>query len=353
MLFAFQSQPLSAQDAQMRVEIVQWDAGFPLSLEVAPDGRLFYVARELGAIMVNHLERNDDGEFTESEVVLDGLPTPIGAGDGIISMTLDPDFADNHYFYVYYTEIDDDGITQRVPIVRYTEQDGVAIDETIIVDNLPTNPNQHFHFGGALSFGPDGKLYLIYGDMDDSTNAADLEIAGGSILRFNPDGSIPDDNPFEDSPIYSYGHRNGFGLAWHPDTSALYESENGMFCDDEINLIEAGQNYGWGEVAPETCPYPDDVGVAPLQQWTPNIAPTGMIFYDGDMLADLQGHLLMCAFNNGLIHRIELSDDGKSVVDAIPLQLGDLGAYCQLDLAQDSDGAIYTATTNFILRIGQ
>ena len=233
-----------------------------------------------------------------------------------------PNFAENHYFYVYYTEIDEEGITQRVPIVRYTEVDGVATDETLIVGDLPTNPNQRFHFGGALSFGPDGKLYLMYGDMDEATNAMDLSVAGGSILRYNPDGSIPDNNPFPDSPIYSYGHRNGFGLAWHPESDVLYESENGMFCDDELNRIEAGADYGWGATEPQTCPYPDSQGVAPIWEWNPSIAPTGMLFYTGDALPDLNGHLLMCAFNTGLIYRIELSEDGEEVTDAIGLRLG-------------------------------
>ena len=348
--------PIIAQDEtppEIRVEVIAVDAGFPLSLEVAPDGRLFYVAREWGAIMVNNLERDEEGQFLPSEVVLDGLPIPIGQGDGVLSMALDPNFAENHYFYVYYTEIDEEGMTQRVPIVRYTEVDGEATDETLIVGDLPTNPNQRFHFGGALSFGPDGKLYLMYGDMDESTNATDLSVAGGAILRYNPDGSIPDDNPFPDSPIYSYGHRNGFGLAWHPESDVLYESENGMFCDDELNRIEAGADYGWGATEPQTCPYPDSQGVAPIWEWNPSIAPTGMLFYTGDALPDLNGNLLMCAFNTGLIYRIELSEDGEAVTDAIGLRLGDSGPYCQLDLAQGTDGALYTATTNFILRIGR
>jgi len=337
---------------QLSVDVVQRDAGFPLSLEIAPDGRLFYVSRGQGAIMVNNLERDSDDHFLPSQIVLDGLPTPIGDGDGVLSMTLDPDFEDNHYFYVYYTQLDDEGVTQSVIIARYTEVDGEALEETILIRDLPTHPTQRFHFGGALSFGADGKLYLMYGDMDNSDNAQDLTVAGGSILRYNSDGTIPDDNPFPDSPIYSYGHRNGFGLAWHPETGVLYESENGMFCDDELNRIEAGQNYGWGSVEASTCPYPDEQGIVPMMEWNPSIAPTGLLFYQGDVLPELEGHLLMCAFNTGLIYRIELSEDGESVANATGLQLGDLGAYCQLDLAQGVDGAIFTATTNFILRIG-
>ena len=352
LLLSAQDEPATPAPEQLRVEIVQSDAGFPLSLEIAPDGRLFYVAREHGAIMVNSLERDDEGQFLPSTVVLGGLPMPIGQGDGVLSMALDPDFSENHYFYVYYTEIDDQGNTQGVAIVRYTEVNGIAVDETQIVGDLPTRPTQRFHFGGALSFGPDGKLYLMYGDMDEASNATDLAIAGGSILRYNPDGTIPDDNPFPDSPIYSYGHRNGFGLAWHPATDVLYESENGMFCDDELNRIEPSQDYGWGSIEPDTCPYPDSQGIPPLWEWNPSIAPTGMLFYTGDILPELNGHLLMCAFNSGQIYRIELSEDGETVTDATGLRLGDLGPYCQLDLAQGADGSLYTATTSFILRIG-
>jgi aldose sugar dehydrogenase len=348
-----QDETTSLVNDQLKVEIIQHDAGFPLSLEIAPDGRLFYVSRGQGAIMVNDLAYDNAGRFGLSNVVLDGLPTPIGQGDGVLSMALDPHFADNHYFYVYYTKIDDEQKTQQVIIARYTEVDGTAIDETIIVDDLPTNPTQRFHFGGALSFGPDGKLYIMYGDMDDSLTAQDLTVAGGSILRYNSDGTVPDDNPFPDSPVYSYGHRNGFGLAWHPESDVLYESENGMFCDDELNRIRAGRNYGWGSARPDSCPYPDSQGIVPLWEWNPSIAPTGMLFYTGDMLSELNGYLLMCAFHTGHIHRIKLSDNGRQVEDVMELKLGDLGSYCQLDLAQGIDGSLYTATTNLILRILQ
>ncbi|MEK0348149.1 MAG: PQQ-dependent sugar dehydrogenase, partial [Nitrosopumilus sp.] len=125
-------------------------------------------------------------------------------------------------------------------ISRFVLND-VLEEEFILLDNIP---NARFHDGGRIKFGPDGKLYVTTGDATNPSSAQDVNSLAGKILRMNKDGSIPKDNPFENY-VYSYGHRNPQGLAWHSITGELYSTEHGAARNDEINIIKPGKNYGW------------------------------------------------------------------------------------------------------------
>lgn len=125
-----------------------------------------------------------------------------------------------------------------------------------------------FHNAGVIQFGPDGKLYVVTGDAGDKTLAQDLNSLQGKVLRLNKRGRVPDDNPFGDSLIFSYGHRNGYGFTFDPldpkpDSVEVWEVENGPTCNDEINKVRAGKNYGWGEE--ESCPDTNQSGSNPIQ----------------------------------------------------------------------------------------
>jgi glucose/arabinose dehydrogenase len=181
---------------------------------------------------------------------------------GLLGLAVSPTFADDHTFYVSYTAPTADTAPTASRLARYTLTDGIASEETILLD-LPARPDQQYHFGGALTFGPDGKLYLIFGDTNPPDEARNPQTPYGAVLRLNPEGGVPDDNPFPGSYVYAYGIRNGFGLAWQPETGVLYETENGASCDDELNRIERGQDYGWGLHPYATCPYPDDATPPP------------------------------------------------------------------------------------------
>ena len=159
-----------------------------------------------------------------------------------------------------------------------------------IIDGLPGG---RVHNGGRIKFGPDGRLYVTAGETWHKELAQRLDSLGGKILRLNPDGSIPPDNPFEGSPIWSYGNRNPQGLAWHPETRRLFSSEHGpsgenmWFAHDEINLIERGQNYGW----PEVIGYTNDPRyVSPVYQ-TGDVtwAPSGCAFVTSPRYPQAQG----------------------------------------------------------------
>ena len=172
------------------------------------------------------------------------------------------------------------------------------------------------HNGGRMLFGPDGMLYVVVGETYDSALAQDRSVNGGKVLRMTPTGGIPADNPFPGSRIYSYGNRNSFGLAFDPKTGDLWETENGPECNDELNRIQPGRNYGWGPS--ETCKgkAPGDTNadgpkpVAPLLFYPTTIGPTGIAFCNGCGLGTArEGDLFFGSFNTGDIHEVTLNAD--------------------------------------------
>ena len=169
----------------------------------------------------------------------------------------------NEKVYLYYTYTS--GLKTYNRVVSFPP-------EKVILDKIPAAV---IHNGGILTFGPDGKLYISTGDARDEESAQDIKSLAGKVLRINPDGSIPSDNPFKGSPVWSIGHRNIFGMAFD-ERGDLYITENGTYRDDEINIIEKGKNYGW----PETLGFSNDKRFNnPVKTYTPNIAPTNATFY--------------------------------------------------------------------------
>ena len=295
-------------------------------------------------------------------MVLDSItpPTQIlsidvaeGSENGLLGLALAPDFEKSGNFYVYYNVPNETKAPIGSRIVRYREANKQIVEKTIIVDNLPASPEQYFHFGGALSFGPDGKLYLIFGDRNMLEAARDQTQLPGSILRYNPDGTIPEDNPITDSPVYAYGIRNGFGLAWNPQTGQMYETENGASCDDELNLILPGSDYGWGVHAYDRCPYPDDTGEPPIYQWSSVVAPADLMFYSGTLLNEFQGDLLVCGFNESKLFHFHLNRDGRSVASVTPVDIPGVDELCRVSIVQGPDGWIYASTSHELHRIGR
>jgi glucose/arabinose dehydrogenase len=166
--------------------------------------------------------------------------------------------------------------------------------EKVIIDKIP---GALIHNGGILAFGPDRKLYISTGDARDENSAQDLKSLAGKALRINPDGSIPHDNPYKGSPIWSVGHRNIFGMAFD-EKGNLYITENGTYRDDEINLIKKGRNYGW----PLVLGFSDDKRFEnPIKTYTPNIAPTNTTFYND--------WLIFGGWNTGEIIGLKIKDE--------------------------------------------
>ncbi|BCB06008.1 PQQ-dependent sugar dehydrogenase [Bacillus sp. KH172YL63] len=201
---------------------------------------------------------------------------------GLLGFVLDPDFGGAGEAFAYYTYEDDGDSYNRV--VKLRRSGNQWIEEDVLLDRIPSG---QYHHGGRLGIGPDHKLYITTGDATEKENAQDISYLGGKILRMNLDGSIPEDNPFKGSYVYSYGHRNPQGLVWTEDGN-LYETEHGPNGYDEINLIEAGSNYGWPEVTGDER---SKSMTSPLaHSGEPSWAPSGIDRWHQDLLfASLAG----------------------------------------------------------------
>lgn len=222
------------------------------------------------------------------ELDAEGLSREVGSVDGVEPRGeggLLGIAAHEEHLYVYSTGADENRV-QRFELEGEPGSLALGQAETIR-DGIPAAGN---HNGGRIAFGPDGMLYATTGDAGDRTSAQDPDSLAGKILRLTPDGGVPDDNPFPGSPVYSSGHRNAQGLAWGDD-GVLYASEFGQDTWDELNVIEAGGDYGWPEVEGIA---EQERFIDPVQQWRPSDAsPSGIAILDGEIvIANLRGERL-------------------------------------------------------------
>lgn len=307
----------------------------PWAIAFAPDGRLF-INERAGRIRVF-----DDG-------VLD--PQPWATVDinrftqegGLMGLALDPQFEQQPWVYICYTTFVGGNIANRVS--RLQKVEGGGVNEEILVDNILGGS---VHDGCRLKFGPDGMLYASTGDGQRPANSQSLETLTGKILRLRPDGTIPDDNPFPDSYVYSYGHRNPQGLAFRGD-GLLFETEHGptleiggLRAHDEINVIEAGGNYGWPEAvgAPRLPEFQDPILMYPDTA----VPPAGATFYSGNQITPWAGNFLFTSLGATHLQRVVL--DACNRPFAIERLL--VGAYGRLrDVIEGPDGNLYVATSN-------
>jgi len=223
--------------------------------------------------------------------------------------------------------------------VRFTEKDNSLLDEFILVDKIP---GAVIHDGGRLKFGPDEKLYITTGDAGNSNAAQDLNSLSGKILRINPDGTIPSDNPFADSMIFSYGHRNPQGLDWDPVTGKLVVTEHGSSAHDEINVVEAGKNYGWpkvvgGEHDPQ---YIDPI----LQTGEDTWAPSGATFYDSKNIPEWTNKYFVATLRGGHLRMLDLNLEENQVISSEALFSNTYGRL--RDASMSPDGNLYLLTSN-------
>lgn len=316
----------------LRVETIAENLDIPWAIAFAPDGRIF-VTERTGTLRVI-----EDGSLQNSPV----LKLDVGGAEGgLLGLALDPNFEQNHHLYLYYTYSEFLSTYNRVS--RFTESDNALSGELVLVDKIP---GAAIHDGGRIKFGPDGKLYITTGDAANASLAQDLNSLAGKILRINPDGTIPDDNPFANSPVYSYGHRNPQGLDWDPLTKILVATEHGPsgemgFARDEINIIYPGKNYGWPEI---TGDEQDPRYISPIFQ-TGNVAwaPSGAAFYDGNKIPNLNGKFLVANLRGTHLHAFEIDTTDGKILSEQSLFSGTFGRLRDVHV---NDGYIYLLTSN-------
>ncbi|TAK95465.1 hypothetical protein EPO05_04155 [Patescibacteria group bacterium] len=301
-------------------------AGAPITLAFAPEGKAYFSERISG-----NLWEMDHGALR----LVKNFPIVPYTGHhetGLLGIALDPDFSQNGYIYCYYTQgTGEKDLCNRVVRIK---KDGTS--EEILLDGIPAGS---MHNGGILAFASDKTLYIGTGvKNEEMQKSQDLDYLGGKILRINRDGSIPTDNPFPGSPVYSFGHRNIFGLAFHPRTGKLYISDVGPEKNDEINIIEKGGNYGWPMVTGKAN---NPNWVDPIVTYTPTITPTQCVFVGEDFYFG--------SFNEGSVHRLTLGGEKMDQVakDEIVYRGRPFGV---VGVFFGSDEKFYVTTPNKIIR---
>ena len=303
---------------------VPWDLAF------TPDGRILITERT-GRIRVVQ-----DGALQEAPYAT--LDVFHRSEAGLMGIALHPDFADNGYLYVCYTYREGRATYNR--IARLTDRGNRADDHHVVLDHIPGDTR---HDGCRIRFGPDGYLYATTGDATEPALAQDLDSLAGKVLRLADDGSIPPDNPFPGSPVYTWGHRNPQGLDWHPVTGDLFITEHGPDRDDEVNILFPGQNYGWPEVtgAPGDSRYVDST-----LSLTPTVAIAGAAFVTGDSLPEAwRGNLVFAALKSSHLQRVALEPpEYRAVVSRQTLFRGQFGRLRAVVMGPD--GYLYFTTSN-------
>ncbi len=330
-------------DAAFRIETVAGGLEVPWSIVFAPDGRVLITERP-GRLRVI----DKDGKLRREPLLT--LPdVASSAEEGLMGLALHPDYPKNKLLYLSYAYAKQTG-GLAVRVVRYRETAGALTDRITIIDDIPA---ARFHAGCRIRFGPDGKLYITTGDATERQLAQRLDSLAGKTLRLNPDGSIPQDNPFAGRPgarpeIWSYGHRNAQGMDWHPPSGLMFQSEHGPSSfdgppgGDEVNVVEKGKNYGW----PVIHHREERAGmVSPLLEFTPAIAPASGAFYNGRLFPDFRHNFLVGCLRGQQILRVALDPQNpRRVAETEALLRGKYGRI--RDVTIGPDGAIYFSTSN-------
>lgn len=324
----------------------------PWSLAFLPNGDML-VTERAGRLRLIH-----DG-------VLDPTPIPgvpevkITVLGGLLDVLLHPDFANNNLLYLSYAKAHEDGTRSTTALAR-AHFDGERLSDLVdifVAESWSASPT---NFGGRMSFGTDGMLYMTIGERQEQERAQDGRDHGGKLIRLRDDGSVPDDNPFVDNDsmlpeIYALGLRSPQGLALHPASGALWENEHGPLGGDEMNIIKAGANYGWPLVtygrdydgaALSELTERDDLD-APFMIWIPSIAISGLSFYTGDAFPLWKGNAFVGSMvmgrtpRTGHVQRIAFSDEGVALAREPLLQ----GLQQRIrDVRPGPDGLLYVLT---------
>ena len=329
---------------QQRIRVVPVVKGLaaPWSIAFLPNGDML-VTEKVGRLRI---VRN--GMLDPQPIAGVPLVHAMGQG-GLLEVALHPRFVDNRFIYLTYSKPGERGNTTALARGRFDGTRLADVQDLFVADAWSTG---NAHFGSKLAFGRDGMLYMTVGERNDRTRAQDTTHHAGKILRLRDDGTVPPDNPFVGRAgfrpeIYTYGHRNMQGLAVHPETGQLWATEHGPQGGDELNLIQAGKNYGWPVVTfgreyngnPITNQPWREGMEQPVTVWVPSIALSGMVFYTGDRLAPWKGSLFVGGMAGTQLHRVIFSDGGPQGRETLLIDL----KLRVRDVRQGPDGLLYLA----------
>ncbi len=340
---------MKSQQAGFTVQTIAEGLSHPWALAFLPDGAMLVTERSGQMRLVSV-----DGKLGDP---ITGLPEILaGRQGGLLDVTLHPEFAQNRLVYFSFTEPGEGG-NSTAAARGVLSPDGTSLSDVKTIFSQQPKIDNTAHYGSRIVFDGQGHVFITMGDRFEEryrTQAQELNSHLGKIVRLNEDGSVPPDNPFVNTEgalpeIWSLGHRNVQAAAINPETGTLWEIEHGPKGGDEINIVEPGRNYGWPVISYGVNYDGSPVGSGksqqqgmqqPIHQWTPVIAPSGMIFYSGDAFPQWQGDLFGGGLATTTLVRVELEGNNYVSEERLLTNLG----YRIRDVAQAPDGAIYVIT---------
>lgn len=331
-----QSQVEKNDTADYKIELVAENLYVPWSIVFTDPGRMLFTERNGSLRIIKNGNLIDKPLKVFEDVSSKGE-------EGLMGLVTDPDYRNNKFIYLSYAYAKNDDL--KVKVVRYTDNDTELSEEKVIIDDLPA---ERYHAGCRIKFGPDGKLYITTGDAGKRELAQVKNSLFGKILRINPDGSVPADNPFPDNPVWSYGHRNPQGIDWYPGTDILFSTEHGPSGfdgpggGDEVNIIVKGGNYGWPVISHRET---GDGMISPVLEFTPAIAPAAGMFYRSGNIKQFRNNFFFgCLRGNGIMRAVIDEKDPPKIISCDKLKGIDFGRI--REVTEGPDGAIYFSTSN-------
>ncbi|WP_404384678.1 PQQ-dependent sugar dehydrogenase [Caenispirillum salinarum] len=340
---AAQTQQIDAQRGPVNVEPVVTGLDHPWGMDFLPDGRILVTERPGQMRIVYPQERT-------MSAPLEGVPEVFNRGQGgLLDVRIGPTYEEDGWIYFTYAEANQQGRASTA--AARAKLDGMRLTDVDVVFRQIPKMTGNNHFGSRIAFTPDGYMFITLGERFKFQPAQELTNHLGTVVRLWPDGSVPDDNPFVNTEgalpeIWSYGHRNSQGAAVHPETGRLWMHEHGPQGGDEINVPEAGRNYGWpvvswgrhynGQPIPDPPSHPEFADA--IHYWNPVIAASGMDFYTGDLFPEWQGDLLVGGLVSNAVSRLELNGQDVQSEERLPI-----GQRVRA-VKQGPDGAVYVLT---------
>ena len=326
----------SQGQVNLRVEEVVTGLEVPWGIAFLPNQDMLVTERPGRVRLVR------DGKLVQKPVAT--IDVTDSGEDGLLGIATHPNFADNRFFYVYYTADRNGSQVNRVERWQLSDNGLSASRNRVILDNIPV---ARYHNGGRIRFGPDGMLYIGTGDAGEPQSSQDINSLAGKILRVTPDGEVPPDNPFEKSPVYITGIRNTQGFDWR-DKSTLWVTDHGPSGDlgrrghDEVSVAKAGDNLGWPTIY--RCESQEGL-VTPSIVWREALPPGGATIYTGNSIPEWKGSLIIAALRSQHLQRVVFNPNSPQQVERHEVYLQ--SKYGRLrEAIMGPDGELYVTTSN-------